>query len=126
MFDKKAYMREYRKKYVESHRKSSRLYAKRCAIKLRMEIISHYGGHCACCGEDQIDFLTIDHINNDGAKARREGIYKTGSRFYIWIKKSGFPEDLQVLCRNCNWSKFSNGGHCVHETMTMKLMKRTG
>jgi hypothetical protein len=30
-------------------------------------VFAHYGEQCACCGESERLFLTIDHINNDGA-----------------------------------------------------------
>ena len=39
---------------------------------LRQTVIAAYGGKCACCGIDDWHFLSIDHINNDGAKHRME------------------------------------------------------
>jgi hypothetical protein len=51
--------------------------------------------------------LTLDHINGDGATQRR-AIRKGGGRgFYSWVKRNGYPKDLQVLCWNCQWIKRS-------------------
>lgn len=86
---------------------------------VRDEVFTAYGGYrCACCGETEPMFLTIDHINNDGADHRRE--LKTligggGSAFFAWLRKNKFPTGFQVLCRNCNWGKHANGGICPHQ-----------
>lgn len=88
--------------------------------KERKDIVfTYYGGYvCACCGEDEETFLTIDHIENDGA-AHRKAISgqnrQSGQRLYRWIVKNGFPEGFQVLCMNCNFGKHQNGGVCPHE-----------
>jgi hypothetical protein len=78
--------------------------------KLKREVIAIYGGVCTCCAESEIAFLTIDHINNDGAEHRR----KIGKRIYCWLKQHEFPSDFQVLCFNCNCGKRINGGICPH------------
>ena len=42
---------------------------------LRMKALQAYGSikpFCACCGLNQIEFLTIDHINNDGVQQRKQ------------------------------------------------------
>lgn len=74
-------------------------------------IIDHYGGKCACCGETELAFLTVDHINNDGNDHRKR--IGGSSRFYENIIKAGFPDDLQILCWNCNEAKRLLG-HCPH------------
>src|SRR5882762_6979050 len=33
-------------------------------VKWKRQIFDHYGNCCACCGEKEIVFLTVDHINN--------------------------------------------------------------
>lgn len=82
---------------------------RRSAIKqrrlLKIEVISHYTkGKMACqsCGFDNIKALSVDHKNGDGARHRR--LTRTNS-FYRWVKKSGFPDDLQILCMNCQFIK---------------------
>ena len=82
-------------------------------IDLKSAAIAAYGGKCACCGQDQECFLTIDHVNNDGATHRRELRAKLsaggrgGCDLYQWLRKAGYPQDgtLQVLCYDCNCAK---------------------
>ena len=83
-------------------------------IKLKNEIFTHYGNKCSCCDEIEPVFLTIDHINNDGAQFRKEK-KRLGYWFHGWIKTQGFPSNLQLLCQNCNWAK-AHGG-CPHQIM---------
>lgn len=79
---------------------------------LKMEVILAYGGKCACCGESNFYFLTLDHINDDGAGHRKE----VSTRMYVWARANGYPESLQVLCYNCNCAKaFSGFGQCPHK-----------
>lgn len=81
--------------------------------ELKREVMEAYGGPtCACCGETTETFLTIDHINNDGAKHRRI-IGRTSVN--KWLKNNGFPTGYQVLCFNCNMGKHLNGGICPHQ-----------
>lgn len=82
-------------------------------LRIRKEVINAYGGFCKCCGENELVFLDIDHINNDGAKHRKETGY-IGLAFYLWLRRENFPKDFQILCKNCNWAKFVLGG-CPHE-----------
>lgn len=85
---------------------------------IRDEVFSAYGGYrCACCGEEEKKFLTIDHVNNDGAKHRKELgtlIGRGGTAFQSWLRKNEFPPGFQVLCYNCNCGKARNGGICPH------------
>ena len=83
------------------------------ALKKKLEVIAGYGGRCSCCFETNPVFLSIDHINNDG-KAHREE-FRGGIRFYMWIIKTGFPQDLRLLCFNCNLGRQVNGGICPHQ-----------
>ena len=90
---------------------------------LAIEVLTHYSNgtpKCACCGETEFLFLTIDHINNGGAEQRKEiykqkknyGRYGAGKRFYSWLKQHNYPEGYQVLCYNCNCGKQRNKGIC--------------
>jgi hypothetical protein len=92
-------------------------YSSRRSIKhqqLRVELLKAYGGRCVCCGEDRSELLTVDHINNDGSGHRKD--IGSGSEFYIWLKKNGYPKDnFQLLCWNCNMSKAHDKDHvCIH------------
>jgi hypothetical protein len=59
------------------------------------------------CPVTDIDMLTIDHINNDGADHRRgiHGGNKAGHGTYRWLIKNDFPPGFQVLCFNHNFKK---------------------
>lgn len=65
-------------------------------------VIQAYGGMCACCGEDFLPFLGIDHVEGDGAKHRQEIQTPSGNPFYAWLDKNKYPSGFQVLCHNCN------------------------
>ena len=67
---------------------------------LKFEVISHYGS-CYCCGENRIEFLTLDHIDGGGSVHRKE-VNHTGSRYYVWVRNNNYPEGLRTACMNCN------------------------
>lgn len=96
---------------------SCRQRAKLLTKKHRKEVLDHYGNKCNCCGETEQDFLTIDHINNNGAKHRIEIKNSGGRQFYAWIIRNNFPKDLQILCWNCNCGKqyYGLGIQCPHK-----------
>lgn len=113
----------YRKKrndsdWVESEKARGREYW----AKLKHEVFLAYGGaKCACCGETEEAFLSIDHVFNDGAKHRLEiskplknGKGRTGGTL-LWLKNHNFPAGFQILCMNCNFGKSKNGGICPHK-----------
>lgn len=80
-------------------------------------VFEAYGGwKCACCGETEKSFLSIDHVENNGSQLRRAGIHgKPSAEFYRWLKRRRFPKGFQVLCMNCNVGKHRNGGVCPHQ-----------
>lgn len=80
--------------------------------KKRHLILVHYGGNpprCACCGEMQHEFLAIDHINGGGKKHRGKLV---SLQYYNLIMRT-WPEDLRILCHNCN-SSLGFYGYCPH------------
>ncbi len=84
--------------------------------KNRHAVFMAYGGYrCACCGETEETFLTIDHINNDGAEMRRNKIHGHGFQFYAWLRRNNYPVGFQVLCMNCQYGKLRNNGICPHQ-----------
>ena len=95
-------------------------YSKNRRARIRLEVLTYYGGNppkCACCGEQHIEFLTIDHIHGGGNEHRRKLFGSksvAGSRFYYWLKKNNFPRGFQVLCYNCNCAK-AYCGICPHQ-----------
>lgn len=89
-----------------------KLEARKAYILVKNTVMDHYGWICACCGEDNPFFLSIDHIDNDGAEHRRE--VGKGHVTWKWIIDNDFPDSLQVLCYNCNCGKRVNRGICPH------------
>lgn len=103
-------------KRSQENLETQREHAKKSRQKDRYIVIEHYSNgtmKCICCGENHYDFLTIDHMNNDGANQKRENKL-AGNNMYKWLINNGFPKEYQVLCMNCNWSKRLNGGKCIH------------
>lgn len=87
-------------------------YAARERAQRKVEFLEAYGGRCACCGEPDHRFLTLDHIQNDG-NVHREA-YKC-HQIYALAKKEGYPLGrYQILCFNCNSGRACNGGVCPH------------
>jgi len=91
--------------------------------KVRHEAIMAYGGYiCACCGETEPRFLTLDHMNNDGANHRRSLGWTIsngrgcGGAMLNHLRHTGYPPGYQILCMNCNFGKAHNGGVCPHIT----------
>jgi hypothetical protein len=86
---------------------------------IRKAVFDAYGGErCACCGETERKFLTLDHINNDGAADRMKIAGKrtaSGWTTYRYLHSKGFPPGYQVLCMNCNFGKRMNQGVCPHK-----------
>jgi hypothetical protein len=80
-------------------------------------VYEHYGARCNCCGESKYQFLSVDHVNNDGGEERwPNGNRITGVHLYRRIISSNFPDKYQILCMNCNFGKRMNGGICPHAT----------
>ena len=105
---------EYHRKYATENRKQKNLNNIKYNRKIKLEVLSHYGGVppvCACCDERAIEFLTIDHIEGGGNKHRRE----IGRRnIYSYLKKGDWPLGFRVLCMNCNFA-LGHFGYCPHE-----------
>ena len=84
--------------------------------RLQHDAVMAYGGYvCACCGETEPLFLTIDHVRSDGAAHRKRLGSLGGARFYKWLRDNGYPPGFQVLCMNCNHGRHRNGGKCPHK-----------
>lgn len=134
MWKSKARQREYNKQYYREHRDkfnaqrrkfhqenrdidnaAMRAYTKERRRQIRLEVFQAYGGQvCACCGETEEAFLTIDHVDGGGNQHRKGLRNRGGSNFYEWLRKNGFPPGYQVLCMNCNFAK-GQLGYCPHQ-----------
>jgi len=72
-------------------------------------------GPCACCGENELEFLSLDHINGNGAEERGRGI--SGIQILERLRREGWPEEAKkeyrLLCYNCNFT-IGHYGYCPH------------
>lgn len=91
--------------------------------RYRRQVLEMYGGKCECCGEDQYEFLSLDHIEGRGREYRRianlmnPGRGSTTTSTYKWLidQKKRLPF-LRILCYNCNLSR-SLYGYCAHRNL---------
>lgn len=83
--------------------------AARSMAKLRISVLSAYGGACDCCKETDADKLALDHVQ--GLVGQRK---RARALSYRDARDRKYPSDYQVLCHNCNSSK-SFGGVCIHK-----------
>jgi hypothetical protein len=89
-------------------------------LRLKIRVIHHYTSGaccCACCGEPDIRFLQLDHINGNGNKHRRSlGKGRTAASHVLYRKlvADDFPLGYQALCANCNQAR-STYGVCPHQ-----------
>jgi len=101
-------------KYYYQNREQQLAKAKAYHWSLRKPLLDAWGHACECCGDTHHEFLTIDHIKNDG-KAHRKALTGGTMELYRWLRDRGYPKDgFQLLCWNCNYAKYSQGV-CPHE-----------
>lgn len=85
----------------------------------KMTVLRHYSGDepsCACCGEQHVEFLALDHVHGGGNAHRKQTGTKGGAAFYAWIVKNGYPSGYRVLCHNCNMA-YGIWGCCPHQVV---------
>lgn len=111
-------VKKYNKNWYNRNRTDQLKKRKVKDAQLKLKVLLHYSKgvvwpSCECCGETCIEFLSIDHINNDGAKHRKE--VKSSVHIYRWLLKNKFPEGFRVLCINCNFA-LGHFGYCPHKS----------
>lgn len=78
---------------------------------IKQEVLSHYSpeGILKCSNEEcsvtDLDMLSLDHVNNDGAKDRGTGRGYAGVPLYGVLKREGFPSGFATLCHNHQMKK---------------------
>jgi hypothetical protein len=104
----------------------NRVYCRAYRQRTKRKVFDHYGAVCACCGESNEIFLTLDHVNNDGAAHRRSinapRNPNSTDKVWRWLVITEFAEGdkFQILCYNCNCGKRDNGGVCPHQAEEAK------
>lgn len=101
----------HNKRNLNDAKRNGYKHQKRYRSKLKYQVLIHYGGNppkCACCGEDKIEFLTMDH---NGIIPDKH--FRSGNTFYRWLIRNNYPEGFRVLCLNCNFS-IGHFGYCPH------------
>lgn len=114
--DNKVKRYTYIKEWNKRNKSKISAYQKTHKMKLRKNVIGYYSRYtyrCACCLETHLEFLTIDHIEGEGNKHRKEIGSRGGHDFYTWLKKNHFPIGYRVLCMNCNHA-LGIWGYCPH------------
>jgi len=105
----------YHLKYGTRKRSGCPYCQKQNNMILRSKVITLLGDHCACCGQTEIFKLNIDHVNNDGSLVRHMNKCGT-SYFYRRLLDETLDRNLyQILCWNCNFSKYIGNGICIHK-----------
>ena len=92
--------------YRQAHPEMVRLADAKHRIKLKTEVLSYYSNgkpKCANCGIDDMDVLTVYHIDGGGGKLRATG--KEWSALHRWLKSNKYPNGYQILCANCHLRK---------------------
>jgi hypothetical protein len=105
-------------------REGRRAWARQDNKKLRAAVLVGYGGdppRCACCGEQTVEFLGLDHINGNG-KADRARFPGGQTQFFRHLVREGFPDRdrYQILCHNCNLAK-GFYGECPHQRQRQEV-----
>jgi len=106
-----------RRQFVKDNPGLKRAEDRRRQHRLRMAALLHYSDgspKCSCCGESQIEFLAIDHIN--GGAPEQGG---SSTKLFRWLKAHGYPPGFRVLCHNCN-SSLGFYGYCPHQQETLE------
>lgn len=101
--------------WAEANPEHRAAYTRRYNQRLRLEVLTHYGLQCACCGESNLGFLTIEHKEGVPDSHRSaSGKRRSGAALWLQIKREGFPDHLETLCWNCNMGR-ALYGRCPHE-----------
>lgn len=94
---------------------------------LKLQVLDLYGGACMCCGETNHKFLTMDHVQGDGA-LHRESVSQAEDRLKEMLSVRDDTR-FQVLCWNCNCGRAynaANRGICPHKGQVLTVREALG
>ncbi len=101
-------VRKPRAKKAKASTEKEKQYARKAHAERKLRVLTHYGwgkSRCIECGENRLACLSVDHIGGGGLKHRKELGINSGSAFYSWLEKNGYPRGYQTLCMNCQYIK---------------------
>lgn len=108
---------ESQRKFRQNNSEKIKKWTSDCRRANKLKILTHYSNgtlSCACCGEDTYQFLTLDHINNNGNVDRKKGL--TSNKIQVYLIKNNYPLGFQILCYNCNCARAKNKNKiCPHK-----------
>ena len=95
--------------------------------RTRLQCLEAYSGgkpFCSCCGEETLEFLTLDHLRSRrDDNGVRVGGNRMGQNLFSWMIRMKFPEGFRVLCYNCNCARGARG-YCPHEEQLAEEIER--
>lgn len=108
----------YNQQYFKNHPGAFVIAERKSRRKLKEDAVARLGGKCVCCGEKEMEFLTVDHVNG-GGKKHREDLKKAGKSptqaIYRELRDAADVSMYRLLCWNCNSSAHFGNGICVHQ-----------
>jgi hypothetical protein len=105
--------RDYQTAWAKAHPDRVALNTRTYQHRLKAKVTEMLGGQCACCGETEPAFLSVDHVNKDG-KRHRDMFPKNLDSYWRDLRKGEHGFEVQVLCFNCHMAKDYRGG-CPHQ-----------
>ena len=92
-----------KKEYYKENKIKVCVKQQECGHRLKLSAMNQYGGsRCTNCGIEDLDILSIDHIDGGGNEHRRE-VGGGSIIFYRWLKDNNYPPGFRVLCMNCQF-----------------------
>lgn len=108
-------MDEYYAQWRKDNPEKIRLKDEKYKDSLRDECFAAYGNRCVCCGEDRKEFFAMHHMDEDGARHRKEEKkLRQSAGIHKWLKEHSYPPNFCILCHNCNSAR-QYYGYCPHE-----------
>lgn len=106
-----------------SNLETKRIQGKEYRKILKLSAFSSYGNRCACCPQDIIECLEIDHIGGWGTKHRDKfGRRISGQSLFRWLRDHNYPKGFRILCGSCH-SAISYWGYCpCQERLQAKVL----
>ncbi len=90
----------------------------------KIKVMNHYSSgdkiKCSRCGFNDIRALSVDHINGQGGKHRKE----VGVHTYRWLKANNYPDGFQILCMNCQFIKRIENRECGNHNKDAEAVKQ--